>query len=825
VGFDFDGGSAAPSQVGTVTPTAGNTQVALSWSAPATGGNAITDYIIQYSTDNSSWTTFSDGTSTGTTATVTGLTNDTLYFFKVAAVNSVGTGTYSNSITSTPAISVPSQVIISTTTESGSTASLSWSAPATGGSAITDYIIQYSTDNSSWTTFSDGTSTDTSVTITGLSECNDYYYRVSAVSGIGTGTTSSNSQNTLDVSAGYNYEGGGVQDFTTKQQFGSSVKFESAQTFGAVQEFGASQIFGEGNTFANSQNFCGVHNFVADAIEFGTITTFDTAQTFGDAAKFATNQDFTNVNHDFTATAIFFDSGGVFSADEVMGVGADFSSGTQNFGDTMTFDEATEFGDLQDWSTQTHTFEKYMHFGDTNDFAEQIQTFKEGTSFGEGTIFKDNQSIPINTIPSFGMLLQAITCGSDTSAETCMPNDATKYLSPGEFLTVGQDPVSTSIAISKNNKNFSVDGIGLEMTFAEIITNGTIESDLYDPANIPSSTLVGSDGKVSVSTSNVGTVVTIGSVMNISTGTSSVSGAITVSLKYSEDNIPEGTAETDLTMLHYTGGAWKTEDSCTVDTVNNKITCTVTSLSPFGIGGPGSSSSSGGGGNNCDSKGFGVGRSLMVYQVDFSEDTNIVTLQAYSTCGTISAKITTEFGRQVMGLSMEQPLIDENIVMYSATLPEGITDFTINLHNNKNTFDEKYYPHGNDITKSYTGETGYTSEQQGMALPTITSEQTTILPETTIVSEPAVKPIVDEKSSTPVGQTAAYTPELTSPTCGPGTFEKNGICVMDNDSIKTPQESVSGGLENEFVILVIVLGAVAILAIIILAKRKKKSDS
>ena len=49
--------------------------------------------------------------------------------------------------------------------------------------------------------------------------------------------------------------------------------------------------------------------------------------------------------------------------------------------------------------------------------------------------------------------------------------------------------------------------------------------------------------------------------------------------------------------------------------------------------------------------------------------------------------------------------------------------------------------------------------------------------------------------------------------------------VMDNGLIKTPQESVSGGLENEFVILVIVLGAVAILAIIMLAKRKKKSDS
>jgi len=174
-------------------------------------------------------------------------------------------------------------------------------------------------------------------------------------------------------------------------------------------------------------------------------------------------------------------------------------------------------------------------------------------------------------------------------------------------------------------------------------------------------------------------------------------------------------------MIHYTGGEWKTESSCTVDTANNKISCTVTSLSPFGVGGSssssgvgGSSSSSGvGGGGNCDSKGFGTGKSLMVYNVDYSVDTNLVTLQAYSTCGTISASITTDFGSQAMGLSMEQPLIDDNVVLYSTVLPEGITDFTISLNNKKNTFDEKYYPHGSDLNQSYTGKTMYTSAQQG----------------------------------------------------------------------------------------------------------------
>lgn len=100
-------GPLAPSQVGTVTPTPSDGQVALSWSAPANNGASITDYIVQYKLSSSStWITFSDGTSATTSATVTGLTNDSAYDFQVAAVNSVGTGDYSATVSSTPTATV-----------------------------------------------------------------------------------------------------------------------------------------------------------------------------------------------------------------------------------------------------------------------------------------------------------------------------------------------------------------------------------------------------------------------------------------------------------------------------------------------------------------------------------------------------------------------------------------------------------------------------------------------------------------------------------------------------------------------------------------------
>ena len=112
-----------PGKPTTVTPTESNGQVSLSWTAPVSnGGSAITDYLVEYKTTaGSTWLTFADGVSTGTSATVTGLTNETSYDFRVSTVNTNGTGNPSSIATAiTPDVTAPTITNISSDKIDGS---------------------------------------------------------------------------------------------------------------------------------------------------------------------------------------------------------------------------------------------------------------------------------------------------------------------------------------------------------------------------------------------------------------------------------------------------------------------------------------------------------------------------------------------------------------------------------------------------------------------------------------------------------------------------------------------------------------------------------
>ncbi len=75
-----------------------------------------------------------------------------------------------------------------TATRGNGQATITFTAPASnGGSTITDYIIEYklTSEPTIWTTFVDGLSTNTTTTVTGLTNGLSYDFRVSAVNAMG----------------------------------------------------------------------------------------------------------------------------------------------------------------------------------------------------------------------------------------------------------------------------------------------------------------------------------------------------------------------------------------------------------------------------------------------------------------------------------------------------------------------------------------------------------------------------------------------------------------------------------------------------------------
>jgi alpha-tubulin suppressor-like RCC1 family protein len=174
-----------------------STSVLLSWSPSDDGGEIITDYIVEYSTDGSTWTIFDDGESDSLSTRVSGLSNATTYLFRVSAVNSVGQGVVSSSATRTT-IGPPNTLTV--TSRTSSTVSLTWSAPLTPAETpIIDYIVRYSTDGETWKIFDDGFRTATSATVTGLAKNGTYLFRVGAVNSEGFGPLADISMDHLEV--------------------------------------------------------------------------------------------------------------------------------------------------------------------------------------------------------------------------------------------------------------------------------------------------------------------------------------------------------------------------------------------------------------------------------------------------------------------------------------------------------------------------------------------------------------------------------------------------------------------------------------------------
>ena len=108
-------------------------------------------YNIEHSTDGVTYS--SESTGTTTPYSDTGLTIDTIHYYKVYAVNPSGTSPSSTVVSATTFDypSKPLNLILTPTITNLLEITLNWTAPSDdGGSAITDYYVERSVDNIIW---------------------------------------------------------------------------------------------------------------------------------------------------------------------------------------------------------------------------------------------------------------------------------------------------------------------------------------------------------------------------------------------------------------------------------------------------------------------------------------------------------------------------------------------------------------------------------------------------------------------------------------------------------------------------------------------------
>ena len=170
------------------TALGGNTTATINWTPPAdNGGSPITSYTVLSNTGESA-------TTSGTSATITGLTNGQTYTFSVIATNAAGISAVSGSTNPlTLALFAPDAPIIVSSNSGNGQVTLIWQAPANnGGTPITSYLITASNGSSLVTT-------NTTAVISGLKNGVSYSFSVAAINVTGTGASSYTSATPVTV--------------------------------------------------------------------------------------------------------------------------------------------------------------------------------------------------------------------------------------------------------------------------------------------------------------------------------------------------------------------------------------------------------------------------------------------------------------------------------------------------------------------------------------------------------------------------------------------------------------------------------------------------
>ncbi len=172
----------------------GTNQILLSWTRPSSnGGSTITGYRIEMSAGGiTGWTQVAASTgSAATTYLHGGLAPGTRRYYRVAAINAVGRGSYSNVALGATNAGRPGQPRgLRARADGPRSITITWEAPVNdNGARITGYRIRArSPQDRSWITIRSNTgSTETTFTHTNLRPVTVYRYQVAAINSVGAG--------------------------------------------------------------------------------------------------------------------------------------------------------------------------------------------------------------------------------------------------------------------------------------------------------------------------------------------------------------------------------------------------------------------------------------------------------------------------------------------------------------------------------------------------------------------------------------------------------------------------------------------------------------
>ncbi len=187
------GPSVTPNRPPGVRATAGTDRSAtVTWATPYDGGSPITGYEVNYNFSGAPDYIWNPQPSVGAAVqsfTHTDLVVDSTYRYFVRAINAKGESSRSEIVRAriTGTVSAPTAPQSLTATAGGHTIiNLRWAAPEShGGSLVTGYKIEVSTDGTSFTDLVPHTmSTATFYQHTGLSRGDERHYRVTAITSV-----------------------------------------------------------------------------------------------------------------------------------------------------------------------------------------------------------------------------------------------------------------------------------------------------------------------------------------------------------------------------------------------------------------------------------------------------------------------------------------------------------------------------------------------------------------------------------------------------------------------------------------------------------------